>query len=440
MYGTTDWTYETIKAMAADERVSVAELVALAPKNDPFYSGTPGDRVVAEWFADLWSRFGYGSGVHIRRVHYQIVSQDPPVNMPNGKPYINTEGCWDFLTVAAKKARYLGLVDAAAFIDLRNPAPISYTPPERGEPYLYLSTNLWSMPELPSLPGLPNYDLYDFDGEQAYHLEIYAEKGTMNDVLRPLCERYGAVLQTGLGELSITSALSAVERIRERGKPARIFYVSDFDPAGQSMPVAMARKIEFFIRSQGLEDADVRVFPVVLTAAQVQRYRLPRTPIKDSEARAAGFEARYGSGAVELDALEALHPGELDRVLSRYLDRYYDTSLRWRVQEARSNLEHELRATEFQVYAEHEDAIEQIRANYDALRQRIAEELAEQQGAIRDLWAVIQSKLEERQPDIELYQVPEAEEADELSDPLYDSSRDYREQLDNYKAFQQQTA
>src|SRR5207237_9342244 len=103
----------------------------------------------------------------------------------------------------------------------------------------------------------------------AYHLELAREKATMNDVLEPRCQHYGMNLQTGLGELSITATLALARRLEEAGKPARIFYVSDFDPAGQSMPVSVSRKVEYFVRTLGL-DLDVRVFPVVLTQQQVQ--------------------------------------------------------------------------------------------------------------------------------------------------------------------------
>src|SRR5947199_9661088 len=124
----------------------------------------------------------------------------------------------------------------------------------------------------------------------------------MNDVLKPLCERYRANLQTGLGELSITATLACCQRLQQAGKPARLLYVSDFDPAGQSMPVAVSRKIEYFVRTLGLE-LDIRLFPVVLTLEQVRHYQLPRTPIKETERRRGGFETRSGEGAVELDAL-----------------------------------------------------------------------------------------------------------------------------------------
>jgi hypothetical protein len=86
------------------------------------------------------------------------------------------------------------------------------------------------------------------------------------------------------------------------------------------MPVAISRKLEYFVRTDHL-DVDVRLFPLMLTADQVRRYALPRTPIKETERRRAGFEAHHGEGAVELDALEALHAGELRRVLANYIKR-----------------------------------------------------------------------------------------------------------------------
>src|SRR5205085_9676379 len=190
----------------------------------------------------------------------------------------------------------------------------------------------------PDFPDLPDYRVSGYQGEQVYHLEVWCEKSTMNDVLVPLCEEFGANLQVGSGELSITATLALVQRLERAGKPARIFYVSDFDPAGQSMPVAVSRKMEYFLRTLGLE-VDVRVFPVVLTLDQVQYYGLPRTPIKETERRRIGFEPRQGEGAVALDALEALYPDELQAVLSGYLNCYYDLSLDERVAHARAVLE-----------------------------------------------------------------------------------------------------
>lgn len=432
--------YDAIKSYAKEYGCKIDELVALSPKNDPFYVGTRGDHQLGNWFADLWQRFGYGSGVHIRRVHYQIISQSPPVLMPNGLPYENTEACWDILSMASKTARYLELVDPAAFVDRRNPEAQDFDSADADEPSLYVSERLWELPSLPELPEFPEYQLLDWRGHQRYHIEIWAEKSTMNDVLLPLCEKYQATLQTGLGELSITATLAAVERVQRYDKPTRILYVSDFDPAGQSMPVAVARKIEYFMRllaDQGADDLpDVELLPVVLTQEQVRQYRLPRTPIKESERRASRFEARFGSGAVELDALEALYPGELARVLTKHILRYYDEGLYRHVDRVRQGLSRELESIRGRVLDQHSSEIDALQQEYGAIRGEFQARLAEQTERMVALWRSIAAGLREQEPDLDDYPIPEAREADELDGSLYDSERDYLEQLSYYKLFQ----
>src|SRR5438876_5742461 len=99
--------YDEIKHLARETEQRVTDLIPLAPQNDPFYTGTPGDWALADWFAVLWQLFNYRTKVHIRRVHYQIISQAPPILLPNGKPYDNTEECSGLLNLASKAARYL---------------------------------------------------------------------------------------------------------------------------------------------------------------------------------------------------------------------------------------------------------------------------------------------------------------------------------------------
>src|SRR5260221_526448 len=116
------------------------------------------------------------------------------------------------------------------------------------------------------------------------------------------------------GELSISAMIKAIRRAEATRMPTRILYISDFDPAGRSMPVAASRKLEF-LQSILHSHADIQLYPIALTHEQCVSYQLDRMPIKDEERRKVSFEARYGSGATELDALEAKHPGELARML-----------------------------------------------------------------------------------------------------------------------------
>jgi hypothetical protein len=442
--------YDTIKALAREQRCKVTDLIALARNNDPFYVGTDGDKEWARWFADLYARFGYMQGIHLRRAHYQIISQDPPITLPVtmkigedeherpiiGNTYLNTDECWAALCDAGKAARYLGLVDPGAFVDRRNPEPHIFMPGVNGTPYVYTTGAIDAYDtELPDFPGLPTFDLENYRGEQRYHIEIWCEKSTMNDILIPLCQQYGVNLITGIGELSITAALAAVGRAEERGKPVRIFYVSDFDPAGQSMPAAVARKIEYFLYSKQI-DADMRLYPIVLTYDQCKLHQLPRTPIKPKERRAGRFQERYGAGATELDALEALHAGELRRILTAHIERYYDTDLDRRVRAAERRARAEFETIEQDVYDRYTEDIASLEAEYGAIRRDFEQRMAVYSERITRVWRAIQNDLDTEQPDLADYPIPESDGADEHDAPLYDSTRDYLTQLPFYKDFQ----
>ena len=144
----------------------------------------------------------------------------------------------------------------------------------------------------------------------------------MNDVLEPICRRYAVNLVTGAGELSMSAVIAFFATGERADQPARILYVSDFDPAGLDMPISIARKVEYYQRERDFGDLDIRLEPIVLTTEQVEGYRLPRVPVEDSDRRKANFEAAHGAGQVDSDALEALHPGELAQIVTRAILNY----------------------------------------------------------------------------------------------------------------------
>lgn len=436
---TSKMSYETIKRLAKEQGVSVTDLIVLAPKNDPFYRGTKGDVEKAQWFADLWGRFGYTSGVHLRRVHYQLVSQDPPLLRPDGKPYENTERDWDYLGLASLCARYLGLVDPGDFVDRRNPDPIihaHYWDWEDPTP-TYRVAEVWGgfdieMPEFPSLPGF-KVGGYTEGNLQPYHIEVWVEKSTMNDVLIPLCSRYGVNLVTGVGEMSVTAALALVRRVKRADRPCRIFYVSDFDPAGYGMPVSVARKVEFFLQDRGL-DLDIRLEPVALTRDQVRAYNLPRTPIKDTELRKGAFEDVHGEGAVELDALEALHPGALAGIVREAILGYYDTQIERKAREQREALEEALEDTRSDALEDLGPEIEKLQAEFDAAVSSFEEAIAGLRDRLGALRREILDRLEAVEVDLDDYPLPDPRTVAEGNGVLFDSTRDYFDQLGYYKA------
>lgn len=436
------WNYQKIKAEAAERRKAglpyktVKDLIVLSTQNDPFYSGTDTDTRNAEWFADLWERFGYQQGVHLRRVHYRVVSQEMPVTMPDGKPYENTDVCWQFLIVAAKKARYLGLVDPAAFDDRRvQPPVIKYEPEGSGVEIDIDGYDFDDNLQLPEMPEFPEYRVHA-RVDQPYQVEIWTEKSTMNDILLPLCEKYRVNLVAGVGEISITQPVLLMQRLANTKKPCRILYVSDFDPAGLSMPVAAARKIEFYARNNG-GNLDIELYPVVLTHQQCLDYKLPRSPIKETERRAGAFEGRWGSGATELDALESLYPGELKKILESYIKQFHDEELHLRVKECENNMQRHLDGIADDVRDEYREIFDDLAREYRQLREDIQDRVQGLNERTGRLMQDIEEELYSRMPAYTDDILPEVESPGAMpEEPLFDSSREYMDQLQHYKFFQ----
>ena len=430
---TNPLTYADLQQLAKNLKRPASTLFALAPCNDPFYIGTS-RQAAAEWFLAQWQRFHFSPGAHIRRIHYVLVVQSPGVQLPHeikgSMVYANTEACWQFLNVAVRDARYLGLINVSDIEDHRNaeallnfdgtetdatlnPKQIEYVAPAMDLPTLELDA-----------PRIP----------QRYVSVIFIEKSTMNDVILPIAERYGADVMIGTGETSLTRCAELVDRIATEGRPVRILYISDFDPAGDSMPTAAARKIEFEIRNNDHE-VDVQLRPIALTKEQVIQYNLPPVPIKEEERRATAFmERRNVGGAVELDALEALQPGVLAQLLETEIQRHFDHQLEAAIENTKRDVQTDLERINEEVRARHADQIQELEWEHERVLQAIRVYNIK---AARFL-PPITTELVAEAPDVNNYDWPDANdfEGDETDDPLFDSGRNYVTQIDRYKAHQ----
>jgi hypothetical protein len=466
--------YEGIKALAEALHRPAETLIALSSSNDPFYL-PPRRQMAAEWFAtEIWPLLlNIEDGVHVRRVHYVLVSlpaRDRP-RKPDGKAYENTFNDWRLLVDASRDARELGFVDAGDFVDRRAAEPVVYIPEDEDSEAVItviggeIDDHSDSVPAFTytpryyAFPDPPDYDITPPEIAEPYAIEIWVEKSTMGDVLEPIARRHGATLITGVGELSLTRVHEHVQRVIAHRRQTRILYISDFDPAGNDMPVSIARKIEFLLRRDGL-DLDIRLDPLLLTREQVEQYGLPRIPIKDSEARKAAFEERFGEGAVELDALEALHPGELARLVIERIAVYRapTEAAREDIAHAAYYFEQDAEAIRQSVLAEHADTLERLRAQFDEMRaairphqnaltaiaaefaERYSGPIAEHIAAINEqvaafyeraseVWSDIADDLEDRAPDPDAVEWPEPYAADESDEQLFQSERSYVEQI-----------
>jgi rubrerythrin len=160
--------------------------------------------------------------------------------------------------------------------------------------------------------------------------------------------------------------------------------------------------------------------------------KLPRTPIKDTELRASAFEKRFGEGATELDALEALHPGLLRQMLVKEIQRYRNEDHDSEVERISDDIEDQLDEITEEVIEPHREKYNEIKAEFE----EIARSYRAWCVAAKPFWQDITESLYENQPSFDdVDWVPDFD-ADEDPDPLFDSSRDYLEQIARYKSHQ----
>jgi hypothetical protein len=432
------------------------DLIVLDDKNDPFYIGGPAAVRDAEWYAELIERFGLHLGAHIRRVHYRIITSGEAITLPDGQPYENTLNCWRTLSDASRCARILGLIDVESMVDRRNNSAIENADARNQllEPPMWVDS--WADLNLPTLdlglddigvtgrlwkPFATGYD-YSF-GDQPVMIEVWIEKSTQADILEPLCKAERLNYVQGTGFASITRTVEFLRRAERYGKAAHIIYVSDFDPAGDGMPTAVGRQLQFWLEELDI-DVDVSLDAGVLSHEQCVEYELPRLPISDTDVRRGNFEARYGEGATELDALEALHPGELAKIIRRRIASYRDTDLRWRLNQAQIQAQQLIddaweEAGGLELEQQMQELVEQATAVAAEQAERIRQIMDETREHLQP-YVVIVAELDEQgreisaSLDVELPERPEPEITGPDPDVLFDSRRHWLDQLAVFKA------
>jgi hypothetical protein len=373
----------------------------------------------------MWEQEYKGkTGIHLRRVHYQLDAIG--FLKPDGMPYTNP-GDWELLLNASKWARILGLVPVDAFEDHRNPEPhpLNWRDAGKRVPAIskWLITWAWELPSLSSSNWSldpPRVDGYAPDDylDRAYLLEVWIEKSTMDDILVPLCEELGVRLVPSAGFQSLTNAVRLLQRVCETQKPARIFYISDHDKAGRQMPVAVARQIEFWRKDY--PQSDVKLSVLALTKEQIAGCKLPVNK----------------KGATELDALEAIVPGELESIVRRAIKPYLDDSIDEQLAEAERTAGRIVRQEWSRLMVPHNRTLEDLNRRVKAIREKNQKRLDRELRPFRKPLARLKAEVERAasgfNPELPVRPAQEVSEQNE-QDWLFDSGREYLEQLAFYK-------
>ena len=133
------------------------------------------------------------------------------------------------------------------------------------------------------------------------YVEVWTESRSMAGVIQDDCKRLGVSLYPAGGFTSLTLAHEAAEGIdaEAKGRPVRIVYVGDFDPAG----VLIDRDIIQKLRGH-LPNLDIQEVRIAVTADQAKD--LPSRPRKASERRRREIRRTVEAEAMPAAELRAM--------------------------------------------------------------------------------------------------------------------------------------
>lgn len=169
---------------------------------------------------------------------------------------------------------------------------------------------------LRTVAGTYRADLWEYAD---VYCEVWCESRSIAGVIQDDCERLAVSLYPAGGFTSMTLAWQAAEYIKgfARGRPAVIFYIGDYDPAGVMIDVDIYRKLSEHLGSS----VEIQFHRLGITAEQIATYDLPTKPRKEGERRALHIQSTVEAEAMPArimrkmlsDSIEALLPPDAVR-------------------------------------------------------------------------------------------------------------------------------
>lgn len=161
--------------------------------------------------------------------------------------------------------------------------------------------------------------------DQPWHIEAMVEKDALSGVLEPICRTLDIGITANKGYSSSSTMYEIGKRLAEAHEPGNltydgksicVLYLGDHDPSGIDMTRDVEERLAMY---SGLDSYDIDVVRLALNIEQVERWKPPENPAKETDARYAGYRDTYGDKSWELDAIEPVQLADLVRqaVLSR---------------------------------------------------------------------------------------------------------------------------
>ena len=231
-----------------------------------------------------------GFTLTLRQLYYQFVARDI---IPNKQTEYKRLGS------VINDARLAGIIDWSMIEDrTRNLRPIAS----------------WGSPR-DILQVVSEQYKEDLWATQEYRPEVWIEKDALVGVIEPVCRRWRLPHFACRGYSSQSEQYAAGKRLQhmiEGGVTPIILHLGDHDPSG----IDMTRDNQDRLTQFAWDKVEVR--RLALNFDQIQQYRPPPNPAKETDSRSRGYKKLFGDSSWELDALS---PQVIDKLISDEIDK-----------------------------------------------------------------------------------------------------------------------
>ncbi len=168
--------------------------------------------------------------------------------------------------------------------------------------------------------GLEHQFALDYWRRQGVYCEVWIEKAALRNIIERPCGEYRVPHLGCIGYLSISEVWRAAhgrfDRAAADGRRCVLIHLGDHDPSGLDMTRDNENRLDLLT-----EIASVEIRRIALNIDQVEHYKPPPNPTKETDTRAKEYIQRFGNQSWELDALE---PRVIEGLIESELDSLID--------------------------------------------------------------------------------------------------------------------
>ena len=245
----------------------------------------------------------------LRQIHYQLLN-DPPLIHSNkpGSCYHNDKSSYRALIDLVTRARHEGWIDYDVIEDPTRPVTAWNVQPNLSGYYAQ------------QMEDLLNGYWRDLMQSQPNHFEIVAEKNTLQNILKPVAEKFCIPITFGRGQCSTRPLYDISQRFKASGKSKLVILaISDLDPDGDAIAHSLGQRLRDDFRV-----SQVSAIKTALTMEQVGKLKLEK---KFERAKTGSANHQRYVEAYQTDfvwELEALNPKVLQKLLCDAIDSVID--------------------------------------------------------------------------------------------------------------------